>query len=60
MRIPGRDRAAVLAAHDLFAELSRRLRAAGPDRIAAGRVSIPARDKALIVAKALRTSVVIR
>ena len=60
VRIPGRDRAAVLAAHDLFAELSRRLRAAGPDRIAAGRVSIPARDKALIVAKALRTSVVIR
>ena len=59
-RIPGRDRAAVLAAHDLFAELSLRLRAAGPDRIAAGRVSIPTRDKALIVARALRTSVVIR
>ena len=28
-RIPGRDRLAVLAAHDLFAELNVRLRAAG-------------------------------
>jgi phytoene synthase len=57
-RIPGRDRAAVLAAHDLFAELSRRLRAAGPERIAAGRVSIPNRQKAIIVARAVRTSAV--
>lgn len=57
-RIPGRDRAAVLAAHDLFAELSRRLRAAGPQRIAAGRVSIPNREKAIIVARAVRDSAV--
>lgn len=57
-RIPGRDRAAVLSAHDLFAELSRRLRAAGPGRIMAGRVSVPRRDKVLIVAGAVRTSAV--
>ena len=58
-RIPGRDRAAVLAAHGLFAELSRRLRAAGPERIAAGRVSISSKDKAIIVARAVRDSAVI-
>ncbi|WP_333619395.1 phytoene/squalene synthase family protein [Dietzia sp.] len=58
VRIPGRDRAAVLAAHDLFAELARRLREAGPERIAAGRVSVPTRRKAKLVAGALRTSAV--
>lgn len=52
-RIPGRDRAAVRAAHDLFAELNDRLRAAGPERIAAGRVRVPPRRKALVVARAL-------
>lgn len=51
--IPGRDRVAVEACHDLFAELNCRLRAAGPGQIMSGRVRVPDRDKALIVARAV-------
>lgn len=50
--IPGRDRLAVLAAHDLFAELNGRLRAAGAARVSAGRVRVPDPVKARIVARA--------
>ncbi|MFL0577970.1 phytoene/squalene synthase family protein [Dietzia sp. 179-F 9C3 NHS] len=50
--IPGRDRLAVLAAHDLFAELNRRLRAAGAAEVSAGRVRVPDTVKAKIIARA--------
>ena len=50
--IPGRDRRAVLAAHDLFAELNRRLRAAGAAGVTAGRVRVPDPVKAAILARA--------
>ena len=39
-RIPGRDRLAVAAAHDLFAELNDRIRAAGAAGVSAGRVRV--------------------
>ena len=51
-RIPGRDRRAVLAAHDLFAELNRRLRAAGASRVRAGRVRVPDTVKLRVVIRA--------
>ena len=51
-RIPGRDRVAVLAAHHLFAELDRRLRAAGAG-VMASRVRVPDPVKALVVARAV-------
>lgn len=47
--LPADSRRAVVAAHDLFAELSRRLRAARPD---AGRVRVPDAVKASIAARA--------
>lgn len=53
LRIPGRDRGAVAACHDIFAELNRRLRAAGPEKIMAGRVSVPDVVKARVVARAV-------
>lgn len=53
LRIPGRDRVAVAACHDIFAELNRRLRAAGPTQIMAGRVSVPDAVKARVVARAV-------
>ena len=52
-RIPGRDRAAVLAAHDLFAALNARLRAAGAAGVSAGRVRVPNRVKLAIAARAV-------
>lgn len=54
-RIPGRDRVAVLAAHDLFAELNRRLRAAGAAEVTAGRVRVPDAVKVRVVARAVAT-----
>lgn len=51
-RIPGRDRLAVLAAHDLFAELNSRLRAAGAEQVSAGRVRVPDRVKLAVIARA--------
>ena len=51
-RIPGRDRLAVLAAHDLFAELNVRLRAAGAAGVSAGRVRVPNPVKVTIIARA--------
>lgn len=53
LRIPGRDRVAVAACHDIFAELNRRLRDAGPEQIMAGRVRVPDPVKARIVARAV-------
>lgn len=52
-RIPGRDRTAVLVAHDLFAELNRRLRSAGADGVLAGRVRVPDPVKLAVVARAV-------
>lgn len=51
--IPGRDRVAILAAHDLFAELNRRLRETGADGVSAGRVRVPDPVKARVVARAV-------
>ena len=51
-RIPGRDRLAVLAAHDLFAELNVRLRAAGAAGVSAGRVRVPDPVKLAVIARA--------
>lgn len=54
-RIPGRDRLAVLAAHDLFAELNVRLRAAGAAGVSAGRVRVPDPVKLAVIARAAAT-----
>jgi len=54
-RIPGRDRVAVLAAHDLFAELNARLRAAGAAGVSAGRIRVPDPVKFAIIARAAAT-----
>ena len=54
-RIPGRDRLAVLAAHDLFAELNARLRAAGAAGVSSGRVRVPDAVKLKIIARAAAT-----
>lgn len=51
-RIPGRDRLAVLAAHDLFAELNVRLRAAGAAGVGAGRVRVPNPVKLAVIGRA--------
>lgn len=54
-RIPGRDRLAVLAAHDLFAELNDRLRAAGAAGaagVSAGRVRVPNPVKLAVIGRA--------
>lgn len=51
-RIPGRDRLAVLAAHDLFAELNGRLRAAGAEGVSTGRVRVPDPVKLAVIARA--------
>lgn len=51
-KIPGRDRLAVLAAHDLFAELNDRLRAAGAVGVSAGRVRVPNPVKLAVIARA--------
>jgi phytoene synthase len=51
-RIPGRDRVAVLAAHDLFAELNDRLRAAGAAGVSAGRVRVPNPVKLAVIGRA--------
>lgn len=51
-RIPGRDRLAVLAAHDLFAELNVRLRAAGAAGVSAGRVRVPNPVKLAVIGRA--------
>ncbi|WP_216694068.1 phytoene/squalene synthase family protein [Dietzia psychralcaliphila] len=50
--IPGRDRLAVLAAHDLFAELNDRLRAAGAAGVSAGRVRVPGPVKLAVIGRA--------
>ena len=50
--IPGRDRLAVAAAHDLFAELNDRLRAAGAVRVSAGRVRVPNPVKIAVIGRA--------
>lgn len=54
-RIPGRDRRAVWAAHDLFAELNTRLKAAGADRVRATRVRVPDAVKLRIAIRAAVT-----
>lgn len=51
-RIPGRDRLAVLAAHDLFAELTVRLRAAGAAGVGTGRVRVPNPVKLAVITRA--------
>lgn len=52
-RLPAGSRAAVLAAHDLFAELNARLRRTPAGDLLTTRISVPSRRKALIVAGAL-------
>lgn len=51
-RIPGRDRLAVAAAHDLFAELNDRLRVAGAAGVSAGRVRVPDPVKLVVFGRA--------
>lgn len=52
-RLPAGSRAAVLAAHDLFAELNARLRRTPAGDLLTTRISVPSRRKALIVAGAV-------
>ncbi|GAA3538233.1 phytoene synthase [Aeromicrobium flavum] len=52
-RLPVGSRRAVAAAHALFAELSRRLRATAPERIRTERIRVPSAVKARIVARAV-------
>ncbi|MGO1317256.1 MAG: phytoene/squalene synthase family protein [Cellulomonadaceae bacterium] len=49
--LPANGRAAVRAAHDLFAELNARLRATSPAELSARRVSVPTLVKARILAR---------
>ncbi|MFS0885817.1 phytoene/squalene synthase family protein [Aeromicrobium sp. 179-A 4D2 NHS] len=56
-RLPAGSRRAVAAAHALFAELARRLRATSPEEIRAHRVRVPARTKARVVARAVAVGV---
>lgn len=51
-KIPGRDRLAVAAAHDLFAELNDRLRAAGAEGVSGGRVRVPDPVKVAVIGRA--------
>lgn len=51
--LPASSRRAVMVAHALFAELSRRLRATPADQIRRERIRVPASAKALLVARAL-------
>lgn len=51
--LPPSSRVAVLAVHDLFAELSRRIASTPPDQIVSGRVRVPDAIKALLVARAV-------
>jgi 15-cis-phytoene synthase len=53
--LPPTSRRAVLVAHALFAELTRRLRATPAERIARERVRVPGPVKARIVLRALAT-----
>ena len=53
--LPDSSRDAVQVAHDLFAELSRRLRATPAAHLRAARVRVPDRRKAAIIARALAT-----
>jgi phytoene/squalene synthetase len=50
--LPPSSRTAVLAAHDLFAELARRIARTRPEEIVAGRVRVPDPVKAALVARA--------
>ncbi|HIW96018.1 MAG TPA: squalene/phytoene synthase family protein [Candidatus Corynebacterium gallistercoris] len=52
-QLPRTARGGVLAAHDLFAELNRRLAATDPEELARTRVRIPETQKARIIARAL-------
>lgn len=52
-RLPASSRRAVRAAHDLFADLSRRLRATPAERILAARVRVPGPVKAALLARAV-------
>lgn len=51
--LPTSSRAAVQSAHDLFAELSRRLRATPADELRTRRVRVPDARKAVILARAI-------
>lgn len=51
--LPASSRTAVLAVHDLFAALNRRIAATPPEQVAAGRVRVPDAVKAAIVARAI-------
>lgn len=53
-RLPASSRAAVRAAHDLFAELSARLRATPAEQLRTTRVRVPDARKALILARSLK------
>lgn len=52
-QLPASSRRAVAAAHALFAELARRLRATPPEQIRARRVRVPNAAKARVVARAV-------
>ena len=54
-QLPANSRAAVGAAHDLFAELTRRIADTPTDLLLRSRVRVPGRVKALILARALAT-----
>lgn len=51
--LPASSRAAVLATHDLFAALNRRIGATPPAQLAAGRVRVPDAVKVALVARAV-------
>lgn len=56
-QLPSGSRRAVAAAHALFAELSRRLRNASPERIRSERIRVPGPSKARVVARAVTVGV---
>ncbi|MFH7322786.1 phytoene/squalene synthase family protein [Aeromicrobium sp. JJY06] len=56
-QLPAGSRRAVAAAHALFAELSRRLRHASPERIRSERIRVPGPVKARVVARAVTVGV---
>lgn len=58
--LPAEARPAVIAAHDLFASLARRIRATPADELPRRRISVPPAEKALIVAAAATRASIVR
>jgi len=58
--LPAEARPAVIAAHDLFAALARRIRATPAEQLPVRRISVPSAEKALIVAAAATRASLVR